>query len=221
MTSIFESALGADFARLHPMMQKRFGVGLDAGYACTGRGRLTITRGRWWTIPFLEFGRLRNILTPVTGQDVPFTIENYPYRDPYGRETVTFVREYQAGRRTTRFDATMVQGPRGVVDYLGTHQHLVTDLDLRVDDEGGFRLRSGAQRFYEGLLGFRFPMLFSGYADLHERFDDDEACYRITLRVENPVFGYLFGYDGKFTCEFTPASDAPARLKPVRHVRRI
>ena len=26
-----------------------------------------------------------------TGTDVPFTIENYPYRDPYGREAVTFL----------------------------------------------------------------------------------------------------------------------------------
>lgn len=127
MTSIFERALGADFTRLHPMMQKRFGVGLSSGYACVGRGTLTITRGPWWTVPFLQFGRLRNILTPVTGVDVPFTVENYPYRDPLGRETVTFVREYRAGRRPTRFDATMVLGARGVLDYLGTHQHLAVD----------------------------------------------------------------------------------------------
>ena len=38
MTSIFESALGDDFALLSPMMQKRFGVGLDDGYACVDVG---------------------------------------------------------------------------------------------------------------------------------------------------------------------------------------
>ena len=33
---------------------------------------------------------------------------------------------------------------------------------LSVDEAGGLRLRSGAQRFYEGAIGFSFPMLFSG-----------------------------------------------------------
>lgn len=90
MTSIFEKALGSEFQRLHPMMQRRFGVGLDSGEACVGRGIMTvIRRGPWWTVPFLQLGRLRNILVPDIGSAVPFTIENYPYSDPYGRETVT------------------------------------------------------------------------------------------------------------------------------------
>jgi len=29
-------------------------------------------------------------------------------------------------------------------------------------------LRSGEQRFYEGRIGFRFPPLFSGLADVRE-----------------------------------------------------
>jgi hypothetical protein len=216
--SIFERALGDDFARLHPMLQRRFAVGLDSGYACVGRGTMgSIRRGPWWTVPFLQFGRLRNILVPEVGENVPFTVENYPYRDELGRETVTFVREY-ATRRPSRFDATMIYSEkRGrIVDYLGTHQHLAVDLDLAVEPDGSLHLRSDAQRFYEGPVGFRFPMLFSGRADLRESFDDAAGVYRIRLEVRNRVFGFLFGYEGEFTCEFPPASDAPARLKPVR-----
>ncbi|MET1051739.1 MAG: DUF4166 domain-containing protein [Mycetocola sp.] len=222
MSSIFEQALGTDFARLHPMLQRRFGVGLDAGYACIGRGTMAhIRRGPWWTIPFLHIGRIRNILVPDLGEDVPFTIENYPYRDPFGRETVTFVREYRVRSTPSRFDATMVLSDGRVLDYLGTHQHLAVDLDLAVEPDGSLHLRSDAQRFYEGPFGFRFPMLFSGRADLHESFDDDANVFRIRLEVRNPVFGFLFGYAGEFTCEFVPASDAPARLKPVRHESRV
>lgn len=224
MTSIFEKALGDDFGRLHPMLQRRFGVGLDAGYACVGRGTMThIRRGPWWTIPFLQIGRFRNILIADVGRNVPFAIENYPYRDPFGRETVTFVREYSIRKRVSRFDATMVfdGGGGAVVDYLGTHQHLAVDLDLSVADDGSLHLRSGAQRFYEGPIAFRYPMLFSGYADLHESFDDAAGLYRIRLEVTNHRFGFLFGYEGWFTCEFPAASDAPARLKPVRQERRL
>lgn len=218
MTSVFEEALGADFRRLHPMMQRRFGVGLDAAEACIGRGVMSsIRRGPWWTVPFLQIGRLRNILVPDVGTDVPFTIENYPYRDRSGRETVTFVRTYTTKPgRTARFDATMVLVEGRVLDYLGSHQHLAVDLDLAVDERGGLVLRSDAQRFYEGPIAFRFPMLFSGRATLHEWWSDEDEAFHVDLEVHNRVFGFLFGYRGTFTCEWVPATDAPERLKPVR-----
>lgn len=222
MTSIFQQALGADFDRLHPMLQRRFGVGLHAGYACIGRGTMQqIRRGPWWTIPFLRLGTIRNILIPDFGTNVPFTIWNYPYLDPYGRETVTFVRDYHVRARPSRFDATMVLSGGRVLDYLGTHQHLAVDLDVSVEADGSLLLRSGAQRFYEGPLAFRFPLLFSGRAELRESYDEAADVYRIRLDVHNRVLGFLFGYNGEFTCEFVEASDAPEHLKPRRHERRV
>ena len=221
MTSIFEHALGADFDRLHPALQRRFGVGLEAGYACVGTGVMTrIRRGPWWTVPFLKLGEYRNILIADIGTDVPFTIENYPYLDPFGRETVTFVREYAVRSTPSRFDATMILNGDRIVDYLGTHQHLAVDLDFEVDAAGALLLRSEAQRFYAGRLAFAFPMLFSGRARLRESFDDAAGVYRISMEVHNRVFGFLFGYEGEFTCAFPLATDAPPRLKPVRHERR-
>lgn len=218
MTSVFQEALGADFDRLHPMMQRRFGVGLAAAEACIGRGVMqSIRRGPWWTVPFLQIGRLRNILVPDVGDDVPFTIENYPYRDALGRETVTFVRTYSVrSGRTARFDATMVLVDGRVLDYLGSHQHLAVDLDLAVDERGGLVLTSDAQRFHEGPLSFRFPMLFSGRATLHEWWSDEDESFHVDLEVRNRLFAFLFGYRGSFTCEWVPATDAPERLKPRR-----
>jgi hypothetical protein len=218
MTSVFEEALGADYQRLHPMMRRRFGVGLDSAEACIGRGVMSsIRRGPWWTVPFLQIGRLRNILVPDVGRDVPFTIENYPYRDAHGRETVTFVRTYTTKPgRTARFDATMLLVDGRVLDYLGSHQHLAVDLDLAVDDRGGLVLTSDAQRFYEGPIAFRFPMLLSGRATLHEWWSDDDQAFHVDMEVRNHVFGFLFGYRSTFTCEWIPATDVPGRLKPRR-----
>lgn len=224
--AVFPRALGADFDRLHPMLRRRFGVSLEAGYACIGRGAMTrIRRGPWWTVPFLQIGRLRNILIPDVGVDVPFTIENHAYLDPFGRETVTFVRSYRlpGRRREHRFDATMVVDPdRGtVVDYLGTHQHLAVDLELTVEDDGSLHLVSGEQRFREGVIDFRFPMIASGYADLRERWDEEAGVYRVALEVRNRVFGFLFGYEGWFRCEFPDATgEPPHRVLPVRHESR-
>lgn len=223
--SMFARAMGDDFDRLHPMLQRRFGVSLVGGYACVGQGVMTrIRRGPWWTVPFLHIGRIRNILAPFAGESVPFTVENYPYRDPFGRETVTFVRTFDypdRPGRPGRFDATMILGHDGqIVDYLGTHQHLAVDLELSAETDGSLRLRSEAQRFYAGPVAFRFPMLFSGRADLRESFDDASGEYVIRLEVHNHVFGFLFGYEGRFTCEFPPAEAPPARILPVTHERR-
>ena len=136
---------------------------------------------------------------PERGRNVPFTIENYAYRDPLGRETVSWVRTFETTKRR-RFDAYMVWGEqRGrIVDYLGTHQHLAVDLDVSVAENGGLRLRSGEQRFYEGAVGFRFPMFFSGVAEVCEWYDDEAKCFRIRVDVKNKRWGPLFGYTGSF-----------------------
>jgi hypothetical protein len=60
---------------------------------------------------------------------------------------------------------------------------------LSVDDRGGFCLRSGEQRFYEGLIGFTFPMAFSGVADVCEWFEDSHQRFHIEVNVHNEVWG--------------------------------
>jgi len=225
MRGVFERALGADFHRLHPQLQRRFGISSAAGIACRGAGLMErVWRGASFTLPFLHVGAWRNILIPVTGPNVPFTIENYPYVDSLGRETVTFVRTFELPPRRARFDATMIYSEhRGtVVDYLGTHQHLAVELDLKVDDRGGLVLRSGVQRFYEGPLGFRFPLLASGVAELHEWYDDDRQEFQIQVEVRNQRFGPLFGYRGHFTCTYEAIGPGgvPSSVKPLREERR-
>lgn len=222
MASIFEKALGQDFLRLHPMLQKRFGVDAESNYACVGDGFFSeVRRGAWWVIPFLYLGAYRNILFPGQGRNIPFTIENYPYVDGLGRPTVTFVRTLGAmGNKRRRFDATMVYSrQRGaIIDYLGTHQHLATELDLEVLADGTLHLQTTALRFYEGPLAFTVPAILTGTADLYESYDDSRGVFTMQMQVRNPVFGFLFGYRGEFTCTYPSMADiqAPETLKPVR-----
>ena len=85
-----------------------------------------------------------------------------------------------------RFDATMVLVAARVLDYLGSHQHLAVDLDLAVDERGGLvlrpRTRSASTR---DRVSFRFPMLFSGRAELHEWWSDDDESFHVDLEVRN------------------------------------
>ena len=224
VTSIYQRALGSEFDRLHPQIQRRFGFCSEDGTASIGRGVMTeVWRGRFFTLPFLYVGTWRRIMFPETGRDIPFTIENYAFKDRFGRETVSWIRTFQS-RRTRRFDAYMVYSEhRGrIVDYLGSHEHLAVDIDLSVDDEGGLRLRSGAQRFYEGILGFPFPMVFSGFADVREWYDDDAGRFRIRVDVHNRLWGRLFGYEGAFDVEWPQVDPgiAPEHILPIRQESR-
>lgn len=226
MTSIFERALGNDFGRLHPELRKRFGFSAADGIACVGTGTMDeIWHGRAFTLPFLYLGAARNILFPERGTSIPFTIKNFAYHDGYGRETVTFVRTFDLpGGVRRRFDATMIYSTvrGGVVDYLGTCQHLAVDLDLSADSRGGLLIRTGGQRFYEGLLGFRMPQILSGDAEVREWYDDDVERFRISVTVTNRRMGNLFGYRGSFTAAYLPVGPAgvPADVRPSRESAR-
>jgi hypothetical protein len=109
-----------------------------------------------------------------------------------------------------------------IVDYLGSHQHLAVDIDLAVDERGGLRLTSGAQRFYEGPVGFTFPLFFSGIAEVCEWYDDAIGKFRISVDVRNRTWGPLFGYHGAFDVEWRTMrpEDIPAHARPVREERR-
>ena len=224
MRSIYERALGSDFERLHPQIQRRFGFSSTNAVASIGTGVMErVWHGPAYTLPFLYLGTWRRIMFPEHGQDVPFTIENYAYADGFGRETVTWVRTFEA-RRRRRFDAYMIYSKRRgcIVDYLGTHQHLAVDLELSVDERGGLRIRSGEQRFYEGPVAFRFPTLFSGVADVCEWYDDALGRFRIEVNVRNRRWGPLFGYEGTFDVEWRQVSPdgIPAGIMPRREEHR-
>jgi len=221
--SIYQRVLGVDYERLHPRIQQRFALTSTVGRAAIGRGVMDkVWRGRFYTLPFLYVGTWRNIMFPERGHDVPFEIENWAYRDSRGRETVTWLRTFHTDR-PRRFDAYMIYSEaRGcVVDYLGTHQHLAVDLNLSVDERGGLRLRSGEQRFYEGPIAFRFPLFFSGVAEVCEWFDDSSGRYQIEVAVTNRVWGPLFGYRGSFDVEWIEAPNGPpTSIRPKREERR-
>jgi hypothetical protein len=222
MTSIYQQALGSEFNRLHPQIQHRFGFSSTDSVASIGRGVMErVWHGAFYTLPFLYMGAWRNIMFPESGANIPFTIENYAYRDGLGRETVTWIRTFHT-TPPRRFDAYMIYSPerRKIVDYMGSHQHLAVDLALWADAKGGLRIRSGAQRFYEGWLGFNFPLLVSGIADVCEWYDDTLQQFRIEVEVWNPQWGKLFGYRGTFDVEWREANRVPTHVQPVRVERR-
>jgi hypothetical protein len=223
--SIYATVLGEDFHRLHPKIQERFGFDSQSRRRAIGRGIMDrVWHGKFFTIPFLMLGTWRNIMFPDQGENVPFTIENWAYVDTLGRETVTELRTFRLGRER-RFDAYMVRDPvrNQVVDYMGTHQHLAVDLHLSVAENGGLRIESGQQRFYEGPIAFQFPMFFSGQAHVYVWFDESIGRYKVECEVKNKFWGTLFGFVGTFDVDWADVdpADIPKSVMPKREESRL
>jgi len=83
-------------------------------------------------------------------------------------------------------------------------------------------IRTGQQRFYEGRIAFRFPLLLSGTADVREWWDDEAQRYGIEVKVANRLFGPLFGYRGSFSVVERPCTpdEIPLDVRPLREEHR-
>ncbi|WP_127530482.1 DUF4166 domain-containing protein [Paenibacillus kobensis] len=224
MASIYEQALGESFLQLHPRIRERFGFSSGDRVASVGTG----TMNRIWHNRFvalaLRLGMARHIMFPNSGNHVPFTIENYAFVDRYGRETVSWIRKFKFKQAIRHFDATMIYSKRRsrIVDYLGNKQHLAVDLQISAAPNGGIRILSGEQRFYEGPFGFRIPRLLTGTAEVTEWFDDELDRYRISVCVRNPIIGTVFRYDGTFEARMVDTCEAgiPIDVLPLREEER-
>lgn len=218
--SIYKQYLGKDFDRLHPKMQARFGISSERPVYMLGTGTMEYIRNAgWYTLPFLYLGTLRNIMFPETGRNIPFTIENYGYKDSFGRETVSWNRKFHFSKKTRRFDATMIynEQERSIVDYLGNRQHLAVDIGMKVNEDGSVTIQSDHQRFYEGRIAFRYPGCFTGNATVQESYDERKDVFHIQVTVGNKTFGTLFQYKGYFKAAFKELEHGiPADAKPLR-----
>ncbi len=219
---IFRRAMGERFGLLHPKIQAHYDITSRDMTSWVGRGTLaTCGRGAPWFIPFLMLGAARQILFPERARNVPFTVRNYAYVDSLGRETITWIREYDLPRRQRRFDEYIVyceQRKRPVV-LCGTHQHLAVDLELDADPvDGSLLVRTGGQCIRRREGGFAWPRCLSADAVVRQSYDDAEG-FRIEVDVRSKTWGRVFAYHGAFELRAEACARVPARYLPheVRH----
>src|SRR5690606_15559455 len=134
---VLRQVLGSDFERLHPKLREQYDHASADKRMFHGEGIAEYVRRDIWFVPFLYVGSKRRIMFPETGRDVPVTVRNYTYVDRFGREAITWTRDYKLPGTVRRFDEVMVvtAGDRPIM-YAGTHHHLAIDMDLSVGPAG-------------------------------------------------------------------------------------
>ena len=198
--SVYQRALGADFARLEPRLQRYFGA-IPSGSVGVGAGVYQVAGSRArWLRPALALMAARHTLFPELEDHVPFAITNTPGEDGSLSATRIF---HLTGRDRLMEDTMRVVSGR-VIDRLGKRRGLEVVLELWVHS-GGLRMRSRglALRF----AGLRLPLPRLATVHLDERIDpSDPARQRVDVRITAPLVGEIFRYVGDFTYEIRPAS---------------
>jgi hypothetical protein len=169
MESIFKQNLGSYFKKLHSNIQQYFGFNILDHRASDGVGVMgKVWPGDFHTLPLLYLGKLRNVSSPEKGTMIPFSMDNYSYKDSFVRETVSLIRKYQFEKSIRRFDESMILSKmrKRLISYLGMHQNRAIDIYVSVGENGGICFHSGEMRFYQGVLAFVFPHFFPGEGDV-------------------------------------------------------
>jgi len=80
---------------------------------------------------------------------------------------------------------------------------------------GGRRLRSGEQRFYEGMLGLRFPPVLTESPPFSIGLTMTTGKIHIDVHVSNARFGPFFGYTDSFDVEWLQTAATPPDILPI------
>lgn len=221
MNSVFKHALGSAYADLHPAIQERYALASTDNRRCVGQGRMRSIKRNRLALPVLWAGTSRNLLFPETGTDVPFQVRTVPF-DENGVESVAYIRWFDVGPGR-RFDAYMQYDDERdcIVDALGTHRTLRTELRLTATSTGALHIETGDQWFVYGHRSIAIPRPLRADVNVTERYDDDRDRFEIAVEVSNPLVGFVFGYDGWFTVEYEDcpglrSEDAPANAGDIR-----
>lgn len=236
---IYRQALGADYGRLQPELQEYFSLVPGSGLYGVGDGTFDVVGCRQeWLRPLLRLASGEQAFFPEYGENIPFRIENHAHDDPFGRSSLTARREIRFPDRTRIFqDTTSAVRDHGsgvprpetrLVDYVGRHRNMVTDLNLSVTPEGRLRGVSEAARLFVGPFRIALPAALDAKAYAEQWWDGAAGRHRIQVKVIQPQAGLVLVYAGSFDYRLRPYSGAsrarsflPRYAQPDRWENRL
>jgi hypothetical protein len=201
MASVYQLAMGQDFALLQPELQEYFSLAAESGPAAAGGSAVGLGTG-----VFDVAGCPRSVLLPEYQRDVPFSIENRAHLDATGRPALTAVRtiNFDGGRRTMQ-DTTVWEVGAGLTDVLGRSGTVRTDLVCSAGADGRMRLVSRRTSFGAGRFRLGLPRLLEAAAFTEQWWDRSEGHFRIRTKVLQRQLGTVLEYRGSFSYQLVPS----------------
>ena len=196
--SVYQRALGEDFASLDPRLQRYFGP-IPPGSVGTGSGIYEVAGSRLRVLrPLFALMARRHVLFPELGRDVPFAVTNTPGLDGSLSASRTF--EFQGRTRVMEDTMSVVNGQ--LVDRVGKRRGLEVTIHVTVV-AGALHMESTRLAVRAGRARIPLPPLVT----LHLRESIDHVVpsrQHVDVRLTAPLIGEVFRYTGTFTYEVDP-----------------
>jgi hypothetical protein len=188
--SVYQRALGSDFARLAPELRAYFG-GDPEGRPGEGSGVFEVAGSeRRFLRPVLVYLAGRRVLFPEFARDVPFEVVNTPGADG----SLGALRTFHLPERDRVLEDTMRIVDGRLHDFLGRHRGLEVRMALNITD-GLLEMRSDRQWLHLGPLRMRLPLFAT--VTVSESWSDGRQ--HVDVRLRSPLFGEWFRYAGSFS----------------------
>ncbi|MEX1078096.1 MAG: DUF4166 domain-containing protein [Homoserinimonas sp.] len=185
--SIFRLALGDDFERMHPQLQRYF----DQPGGVRGSGVFDEAGSRLrWLAPVWRMLAGFGLLFPEYGTGVPFTVSIVPLSP--GRVATSRRLQFPGAQRVMSDETHLVAGR--LVDVHAGGRILVRMLP-RVLEDGSLVMTAGATRLRVASVLLPVPTV---PLSVSQRWDEARESFSIEVRLRLPLLGELFGYRGSF-----------------------
>lgn len=196
--SVYQRALGEQFAALDPQLRTYFGQ-IPSGFEGVGAGiyREAGLQARVLKPLFALLGA-RSIAFAERGTSVPFTIRNVADSQGHLHAVRTF--HFPKAHRMM-LDTMHVNGDR-LIDRVGVNGEFEVQLAITVVD-GQLRMRS--TRLALHVFGIRVPLPRIVTVTLLEKARAD-LTQHVDVRMRIPLLGNIYGYSGTFTYELRPVA---------------
>lgn len=193
MQAPIKTALGEDWERLHPVIQRHCDLPPDAEKTCQAIGRMDVTISGLGRV-FVMVSRLFDALVPYAAKQITILVKNSFSKTGdvmYWHRTFNY-----PDHRPVVFQSRMVHESNNViVEYvrfgLGIRMALSIEEDALRYDSRGYLWDLRIVRLY-------IPdWLLMGKAIIREIPIDDEG-FKVEFEIDHPWWGRTFGYRGQF-----------------------
>ena len=196
---VYESIIGPDFHKLHPMLKERYSLQLGETFKSQGMMEVMKTKPHILKPIYRMLSKLKFIV-PESGESIAFDMQ-YTLTH-YDEKTAIFkwVRTFYFPEQTYEFHTRMVVDfETGVVkDYMGSPSVVNSHLTFDVTKEGQLMTRSTEVGAVIGDTDIPTPTMFAPNALVLEGYDAQTEHYTIHLSIYHPLFGTMMSYAGKF-----------------------
>lgn len=193
---LFREVMGAEWAKLHPDIQKRFEknpapdaplryCGALEELSCSFAGKL---------LGFLTRPLIKGALIPYSGTNVSVDIQVYTER---GDPSIYKHRIYRIpGRKPIEFTSFMRRSERGeVLEYVGCGLGMKL---LVFEKDGNLHFRSEGYFWDLGLFRLSIPNILSPGATYLMHINEGAGKFRIRIDIDHLLFGKMFVQGGVF-----------------------